>query len=141
MHSFNGHAHRRPARPPIADETFNPVVYGLNMTALVGVAHDIDRSDDVFRVTRSVVSSPASVDTARAIALAKAGKVDVAEDLLRHEVLNSSPEHEHGQLVLASLIMMRQGAGWREILERLQTVSEDEEIRRAAIESLEAVDA
>ena len=64
-----------------------------------------------------------------------------AEELLRRDVLGVCPEHEHGQLVLASLIMMREGAGWREILERLRAVSDDEEIRRAAIESLEAVDA
>lgn len=141
MHSLKQHLPRGSAQPRASDPAFNPVVYGLNMTALAGLAHDIDRSDEVFRVTRWAVSSPASLDTARAIALAKAGRAEVAEELLRREVLSVCPEHEHGQLVLASLIMMRQGSGWREILERLQAVGEDEEIRRAAIESLETVDA
>jgi hypothetical protein len=141
MHSLKQHAQRGSARPPVSELAFNPVVYGLNMTALAGLALDIDRSDEVFRVTRSAVSSPASLDTARAIALARAGRSEAAEELLRREVLSVCPEHEHGQLVLASLIMVRQGSGWREILERLQVVGEDEEIRRAAIESLEAVDA
>jgi|NOAtaT_5_FD_contig_21_166804_length_1777_multi_9_in_0_out_0_2 hypothetical protein len=141
MQSLNQYARQGSARPLTSDNAFNPVVYGLNMTALAGVEHDIDRADEVFRVTRAALSSPLSLDTARVIALAKAGRTATAEELLRRDVLSVCPEHEHGQLVLASLIMMREGAGWREILERLRAVSDDEEIRRAAIESLEAVDA